>query len=178
MRQASVSPFAIQRVVSLVVRCLLCTVQNMQGGREQGLLFVNCFFRRLEQTQTPAQGGYVTLWRADPWRLEYASNKCIQAFSSEACLQNVDLCAMTLSTSNFTLRLARAIPGILQHMLPIGIPKVHPSIKKAPPWQELHPSSLPDSHHCLLVANPPLLQRHRKPHNHLLHCYQELIQYT
>ena len=170
MRQVSVSPFAIQKVVSPVVRCLLCTVQNMQDGREQGL-----FFRRLEHRHPPR--GYVTLCRADPWSLEYASNKRIQAFSSGAWLGNVDLCAMTLSTSNFTLRFARAIPGILQHMLPIGIPKVHPSIKKAPPWQELHPSSLPDSHHCLLVADLPLLLRHRKPHNHLLRCDQELIQY-
>jgi hypothetical protein len=44
---------------------------------------------RLELRHPP--GGYVTLWRADPWSLEFASNKCIQAFSSGVWLQNVDL---------------------------------------------------------------------------------------
>jgi hypothetical protein len=87
--------------------------------------------------------------------------------------------AMILSTSKFTSRLARAITGILQHMPPIiSIPRVHPSIKKAPPWQEFHPSSLPESHHYLLVTDLPLLQRHRKPHTHLFRYDQELIQYT
>jgi hypothetical protein len=158
--------------------CNVCSApfRICDGEREQGLPLRELFLHT-PRTQTPAWGVRHALARRSfkpPQPRIHVQQMHPGVFLAGPGFR-MWIFAMILSTSNLTSRLARAITGILP---PISIPTVHPSIKKAPPWQEFHPSSLLESHHCLLVTDLPLLQRHRKPHTHLFRCDQELIQYT
>ena len=91
MRQVSVSPFAIRRVVQLDVRCLLYTVQNMRRGKRTKSAFENCFFTRLTRTQTPAWGVRHALARQSLEPRIRVQQNASRVFSSGAWLQNVDL---------------------------------------------------------------------------------------
>jgi hypothetical protein len=100
-----------------------------------------------------------------------------KASSSGTSIAHVQLRAMIVSASNSTPR--QTITNILQHMQPTSLSNIDPSLKKVPPWQVLHPSSLHGSHHYyLLVEDLPFLQRHLKPLTRLCRHDRKQVRYA